>query len=70
MAKKTGSKAAGMSIQNIFKTKVEFACPKCDEGGVEAWMFYCPTCGVKLLWGKGLMIWLELLKKRVKGEVQ
>ncbi len=29
-----------------------YSCPRYSEIGIKLWMFFCPTCGVKINWSK------------------
>jgi len=38
---------------HIFRKRLIYSCPECEEGVVTPYSFFCPNCGTKLKWSKG-----------------
>jgi len=46
------TKAVLVTKKHLAENIEIYSCPECEEIGIKLWMFFCPTCGVKIEWSK------------------
>jgi len=52
MKNKEKTKSVLITKKHLCETHEIYSCPQCSDIVIRLWMFFCPTCGIKIKWSK------------------